>query len=277
MTHLTKVGNPNVFASLPFDQIDGVAGYYTHEDFLNIGANSAEFADATGIVLTTIAEGSYWGIEIAGAGAPIASKTTGVADHPGILLMSTGPTTPADGDAANIQVGPGAAAVQDDVILDNNGWYFSTVVRVVDLANCIAEWGLFGQAPVVPNGSAADVVAFAYDPEDALNVGDVMWFPQNNAAGTDLTDVFDNATVVASDWILLEIGVTDTEATYRLTTEDATETISLTQTQPIVGMRQGWTVEAVGAAEETLEVDLWHSRYLRRDALVGQGSDWLGA
>jgi len=74
----------------------------------------------------------------------------------------------------------------------------------------------------------------------------------------------------------LEIGLTDTHASFRVTTEDATQTVTIAGTVT-VALRPQYVVENVGAAEEVLDIDLFHMRYLRRDALVGTGSDWLGA
>ena len=272
---MAKSGAGNVFATLPFDQIDGVAGFYTHEDF-DGAALIADLVDATGVVVTVLGPYDWWGHEIAGAAVSNIDVPVSVADHVGIIRLNTGGTIPADGDAVALQYGGGAAALQDIYLPDDNGLYVATVIRIPDVSDTIFEFGLGGQTPAVPNSSVADTIALSFDPEDADNTADALFFAQANDAGTDVESILSDVVMVENDWVLLEIAATDTSASFRVTTEDATQTVTIAHTVT-VALRPYYVVEAVGAAEEFVDIDLFHLRYLRRDALVGTGSDWLGA
>lgn len=275
MSHLTRIGNPNVFATLPFDQIDGVAGGFYHDDFVQ-AITVADYVDATGGA-AQLSDQNWRGSEIA-ANAAVANSLVlpGVADHAGILQLQTGGTTPGDGDGVAIQFGAAIGSVQDTLVLDDNGVYIACVARILDVSDQNFEFGFIGQQPVEANASAADVVSAVFDPADAANVSDQLFFAQANVAGTD-TEVVGAGTYVESDWFLAEVGATDTSMNVRITTEDVTETLEIVATMPTVALRPVISTANIGAAEELLDVDLFHMRYLRRDSLVGQGSDWLGA
>ena len=267
----TRTGAANAFATLPFDKIDSVAGAFVHEDFEQ-AALLADLVDGTGV--TYNAGNTLWlGNEIAGAAVSNITVPVSVADHVGIIRLEAGSTIPADGDAAALQLGGSAVAVQDMYLPDDNGLYVAAVIRVPDVDAQKVEFGLIGQTPAAVNSSAADVVSFVWDPEDAANVGDEFFIAQVNAAGSDSETVLDNVNYVENDWVLLELVCTDTDATFRITTEDATQTVSIASA-PAVALRPVFSVENVGAAEEVLDIDVFHMRYLRRDK---DTADWLGA
>ena len=277
MSHLTRIGNPNVFATLPFDQIDGFAGGYLHDDFIQAAA-VADYVDAT-TGAAQLSDLAWRGNEIAAAAAVANSiLTVGVADHPGILQIQSGTSGgAADGDGAAIQLGAAIGSVQDTLVLDDNGVYIACVMRIPDVSDTQIEFGLLGQQPIEPNtGNSADLVVLTFDPGDADNTDDELWFAQNSVGGTD-TEVIGALAYVENDWVLLEIGVSDTSAEYRITTEDGTETLLKAITQPTVALRPVISETNIGASEEVLDIDLFHMRYLRRDSLTGQASDWLGA
>ena len=276
MSHLTRLGNPNVFASLPFDQIDGFAGAYMHDDFIT----AATLADTTRSGAVFSSEYLWWGAEI-GTNDEAANVLVipAEADHQGIIQLQTGAVSPADGDGISFQFGSSIIGIQDCLLLDDNGVYIASVLRIPDIDAQNVEFALIGQDPATfePNSGGQDnSVGFAWDPADANNVGDEFWFSQVNLAGTD-TEVVATLPYVQDDWCLLEIGATDTSASYRITTEDGTETTELIQSQPTVALRPYFASANIGANEELLEIDLFHMRFLRRDSLVGQGADWLGA
>ncbi len=267
----TRLGNPNVFATLPFDQIDGVAGGYLHEEFIQLLA-VADFTQ-TGAVL--FADLTWFGGEIgandAGAAGLVGTSAT---DHPGVLRLESGTTTPAAGDGVAIQLGQAIETVQEAIILDDNGIYIAAVMKQPNVL--IGDWslGLEGQAPEPFNASATDVVAIGSEPTDIT--GDVV-VGQVNGASTDVQKLSSIAPV-NSDWILAEIGATSTSAHMRITTEDATETVTPpSPTMPVVALRPVISTSvSTGTAEVFLDVDTFHLRYLRRDSIVGTGSDWLG-
>ena len=271
----TRLGAANVFASLPFDQIDGVAGFYVHEDFEG-AALLADLADGTGVVATVLGPHDWWGAEIAGAAVSNITIPVSVADHVGIIRLEVGATTPAAGDGASLQFGGGAVGVQDTYLPDDNGCYIATVIRIADVDATLAEFGFVGQTPEIGNASAVDTCGLVWAPNDSANVGDEFFIAQLNDAGSDTEVVLSSAAYVEGDWVLLEIALTNTGAAFRVTTEDVSETATIAGTIT-VAMRPAYSVSNIGSAEEYLDIDLFHMRYLRRDALVGTGSDWLGA
>jgi len=271
----TRLDNANVFASLPFDQIDGVAGFYVHEDFEGASALT-DLGDDTGVIATTLGRHNWWGTEIAGAAVSNITIPVSVADHLGIIRLEVGATTPQAGDGAALQFGSAAAAVQDMYLPDDNGCYIASVVRIADVDATVAEFGFVGQAPELGNASAVDTCGLVWAPNDAANTGDEFWIAQLNDGGVDVETVLTNVNYVESDWVLLEVALDSAGGSFRVTTEDATETVRIAGTIT-VAMRPAYSVSNVGAAEEFLDIDLFHMRYLRRDSLVGTGSDWLGA
>ncbi|KKM04876.1 hypothetical protein LCGC14_1759800 [marine sediment metagenome] len=271
MSHLTRVGNPNVFASLPFDQIDGIAGGYLHDDFIQLLA----VADVTQTGAAVFSDLTWFSGEIGGndAGAACLVGTAAV-DHPGVLRMESGTTTPAAGDGIDLQLGQSIESVQETLVLDDNGVYLAAIIKQPNVL--IGDWslGLEGQAPEPFNAGALDVVAIGSEPTDFT--GDVV-VAQVNGANTDV-ETLSSVSPVNEDWILAEIGVTSTSMVGRVTTEDVTETIEVIgATYPTVALRPCISTSvSTGTAEVFLDVDAFHMRYLRRDSLVGQGADWLG-
>jgi|SRR3990167_11244420 len=264
---------PSAFGALPFNKQDSIDAFALHDDFITAVA-VADLVDANGAMVQS--ELHWLGSEIAGAAVSNVTLTTSVADHPGILALNVGATSPADGDAAALQLGGLVDDNQDMFILDDHGIYLAAVLRIPDVDAQIVEFGLAGQAPAVPNSSAADIVSWVWDPEDAVNVGDELWIAQVNGAGTDVEDATSLA-YVQGDWVLLEIAADDTSATFRITTEDGSDTINIADpTMPVVGLRPVFSVENVGAAEEILEIDAFQLRYFRRNTPYGT-SGYLGA
>ena len=275
MSHLSRVGNPNIFATLPFDQIDGVAGAWLHDDFTS-AITVADFTQAGAALQSDL---NWWGEEIAANDCTAnALVLPGEVDHAGILQLQSGTDTPAADDGVSLQLGSSTAAVQDTLVLDTNGVYIAGVLRFPDVSDQDVEFGLIGQEPEGANAGATDVVAFAWDPADVANVGDEFFLAQVNAAGTD-TEVVSTLAYVENDWVLLEIGADTSEAQYRITTEDGSETmVDVSAAMPTVALRPVFsTTVATGTDEQLLDLDLFHMRYLRRSELTGNGSDWLGA
>lgn len=272
----TRLGNPNVFATLPFDQIDGVAGGFLHDDFIT-AATVADYVEATGGAAQP-SDLAWRGNEVAGNAAVANSLVLpGEVDHPGILQLQTGGTTPGDGDGVVIQLGADTGTTQDTLVLDTSGVYIATVIRILDLDAQATEFGMGGAQPAEANTSALDQIGLVHDPADVANVDDELFILQVNGAGTDVETV-GALKYVESDWVLLEIGATSTSVAARITTEDATETLeAASPTIPIVALRPMISTANIGSAEELLDVDLFHMRYLRRASIVGTGSDWLGA
>lgn len=265
----------SAFAPIPFDRHGHIGTIELHDDFVTAEA-VADLVDANGVAVRS--ELNWLGSEIAGAAVSNVTVSTAVASHPGILVLEAGSTSPADGDAAALQLGLGVDDFQDYFILDADGIYMAAVLEIPDVDAQKIEFGLIGQAPAAVNSSALDLVTWVWDPEDAANVGDEFFIAQVNGAGSDTEAVASLVPYVQSDWVLLEIAADSSSAAFRITTEDNTQTIVLdgsdSVTMPIVGLRPFFSVENVGSAEEVLPIDAFSLRYMRRDQLP---AGWLGA
>lgn len=269
MSKVNRVGSS--FATLPFDGIDSVRNFWFHDDMLGV----LDVADGDGFVTAQTGVGFYRIEESVGDSAPTVAAVAGVAGHPGIMRIATGATTAAAGDVAALTFGatvdPG---IDGDILLDGNGVYVATMIRIADVDAANVEFGLIGQAPAAPNSSALDLVSIVYEEAD---FGAGIFAAQINSNGTDVEEEFTLA-YVESDWVLLEIYATDEDAYFRLTTEDGSEVIHLAPAaMPLVALTPVWGVEAVGNAEEQLDIDLFHIRYSRPDEAANAGISWLGA
>ena len=269
----------SAMAPIPFDR-HGVPGTIEIVDeFLGLDETEVDLTSTAGVLVNTVTA-QWTGAELAGDSGASVEGIAGVADHPGIARLSTGATTAADGDLAALALGNQAAdaSADNDFVLDSNGLYIAAVLRIPDVDAQKVEFGLAGQALAAVNSSAADIVSFVWDPEDAANVADELFLVQVNGAGTDVEEAASLVPYVQSDWVLLEIAADSSSATFRITTEDNTQTIVLDGTDgavmPTVDLRPFISVEAVGAAEELVDIDVFVLRYIRRDALV---AGWLGA
>ncbi len=267
------------FAPTPFDKVDSVESVWLHDDFVTHG-EVTDLVDAAGVAVAS--ELQWQGSELAGGAAATTIMIAGENDHPGILELTTGGTIPADGDAAALSLGDQAGnEALGPLILDTNGVYVAAIVRIPDVSDTRVEFGLVGQTPAAVNSSVADAVNLVWDPEDAANVGDEMFIAQVNGAGTDVEKVHSLSTYVENDWVLLEIAADDTSATFRVTTEDNSQTLTIDGSDgvviPVVGVRPVFVVEAVGGAEEVLDIDAFHLRYLRRVPPYVVTDGYLGA
>lgn len=247
-------------APLPFDKHSSIDSFALRDHFLSTRALAA--ITTSGVLLSDLA----WTVtDVAGAATADVEVLASVANHPGIIRLNVGATTPADGDIVSMTL-----TNQDALILSDDSIYCATLLRVPDVSDSIVEFGLTA-IPAAPNSSAADVVSFVFDPEDADNVGDAFWFAQVNDGGVDLEVVLDGVSYVENDWVLLEISATDTGAYFRITTEDATQTAYISGTVT-VGLTPTYIVENVGAAEEFIEIDSFVLRGLvaeKIDNLLG--------
>lgn len=265
----------NAMAPIPFDR-HGVPGTIEIVDDFVTASTTADYTQ-TGAVQES--EFLWWGSEIGTNDATANGLVIpGEGDHPGILQLQTGATTPGDGDGVSLQLGNSTLAIQDSFVLDTNGVYVAAVLRVLDVDDQSVGFGLIGQTPAEANSSAADVIEWVWDPADVANVGDELWIAQVNGASTDVEAVVSDVAYVEGDWVLLEIAADTSSATFRITTEDGTETITIDSTDgvvmPTVALRPYFGTCNISTAENLLDIDLFVMRYIRRDALV---AGWLGA
>lgn len=245
----------SVFGALPFDKhVDPRTIAYV-ENFIGAGA----VADGDGDVI--IPGTKLFIDEGGGDSAPSVTKVSGVANHQGIVAVGTGATTAADGDIAAVTFGP---VQSTPLILDDNGLYAAVLLRIPDVSDTKVQFGFAADNDAAVNSSQDNFVGFVFDPEDTANVGDELFFLQSNKATVDEEQVFSLA-YVENDWVLLEIAATDAEAVLRITTEDGSEMLTTKNGVPTVAVGLGVVVEAVGAAEETVQIDTFVVR-----GLVGQ-------
>lgn len=253
------ISRRSVFAPLPFDKVDSVYSTVLTDEFTGTLAN----VDLDGLV--TVTSDLVWqGDEGGGDGAPNVAIVPSVVNHPGIIKLSTGATTPADGDICGLfrpqTMLPGA-----------DGIYIACIARIIDISDTKFAFGFAASATEAVNSSAANTVQIVFDPEDAADVGDVIALLQLNVGGTDLEVAFTNAPITENEWFLLELAWDSAGCNGRVTTDDGTESLALLGAGTTV-LKPGFLVEAVGAAEETVDVDKYTERYLRRTQ-----SDVVGA
>ncbi len=161
--------------------------------------------------------------------------------------------------------------LNDDVIkLDGSGVYLAAKLRIPDVDATKVFFGLTIDPNGAVNGSETDAVAFVWDPEDAANVGDAFFLYQVNVAGTD-SETVSTVSYVEDDWVKLELAADDSGATFRITTEDGTETVNITGAITAT-LTPAFKVENVGAAEEAIEIDSFVLRYFERTGTEGLGA-----
>lgn len=203
-----------------------------------------------------------------GAATADVEVLAGEAGNPGIIRLNVGAAvTPADGDIVSMVPG-----LNDDaILLDGSGIYLAAKLRVPDVSDTKVEFGLVADPAAAVNGSQLDAITFTFDPEDAANVGDAFWFAQVNDAGTDVETVLSDVSYVEDDWVKLELAADDSGATFRITTEDGTQTVNIAGTVT-VALTPVFKVENVGAAEEAIEIDSFVLRYFERTGTEGLGA-----
>jgi hypothetical protein len=267
MAKVNRVGRS--FSTLPFDGIDAVNNLWIHDDFIG----SIAVADiSTGTVVHT-AQGVWNAGEVGTLTGPgTLNQLVAEAGHMGILQLQT-----ADNASEEVALLLGAAAeteADDDFILDTNGLYVATILRIPDVDGQKVSFGLYGDI-ASPNAGTANQVAFVWDADDTANVGDELFLAQVNPASGSREEAF-SLKYVENDWVQLEIYATSSDAYFRMTTEDGSETIHLPGTMPTVGLRPGYVNEAEGSAVESLDIDAFHLRYSRVPQAANAGVSWLG-
>jgi hypothetical protein len=250
----------NAFAPVPFDKQGTIWGVTLVDEFINTNAN----ADLDGAI-AVVSQIPWVGDEGGGDSAPHVDLVAGVDGHPGIISLETGATTAADGDIAGL-------TLANTVLPGSDGIYMASLVRIPDISDTKVSFGLVATRTEAVNSSAANVAALVFDPEDAANVGDVMFFLQLNVGGVDVEAVFDTAVITENEWVLLELAVDNTGAVGRVTTDEGSQVQSVSGALT-TALLPGYLVEAVGAAEEVLEIDNFVFRYLRRRPI----SSYVGA
>lgn len=241
----------NAFAPFPFDKRGTYWGVELVDEFITTNAN----ADLDGAV-AVVSQIPWVGDEGGGDSAPSVALVTGVDGHPGIINLLTGATTAADGDIAGL-------TLANTVLPGADGIYMATLIRIPDIDATKVSFGLTATRTEAVNSSAANVAALVFDPEDAANVGDVMFFLQLNVGGTDVEAVFDTAVITENEWVLLELAVDNAGAVGRVTTDEGSQVKSVAGALT-TALLPGYLVEAVGAAEELISIDTFVFRYLRR-------------
>jgi len=257
----------SAMAPIPFDR-HGVPGTIELvDDFVSFGAD-VTITSTSGAVASDL----DWAAQAIAGDSGSASIIVAESDHQGIMLLECSASSTS---AVKLALGRAVAAESDEAFfLDTNGLYVAAVLRVPSVTVTTAAFGLTGVAAVgLPNASALDEIAWTYDPDDTA----AKWIAQVNGANTDVEQA-SAITYVANDWVLLEIAADTSGVTFRITTEDDTETITLnaadSSVEPVVAVRPYFGVGAsADATKGVINIDLFVLRYMRRQALV---SGWLG-
>ena len=252
----------NAMAPIAFDKVGDLDAVILRDHFI---ATRPLAAITTSGVLDS--EISWTVTDEAGAATADVEVLAGEAGNPGIIRLNVGATVPADGDLVSMVPGLN----DDSILLDGSGIYLAAKLRVPDVTNTKVQFGLTVDPAGVVNGSETDSVSFVFDPEDAANVGDAFWFAQVNDAGTDVETVLSDVSYVQDDWVKLELAADDSGATFRITTEDGTQTVNINATVTAT-LTPCFKVENVGAAEEAIEIDSFVLRYFERTGTEGLGA-----
>ena len=262
----------SAMAPIPFDR-HGVPGTIELvDDFVTFGADVV-LTSTTGAVQSDL----DWQSGALAVSSGLISIKVAESDHQGIVTLATVLPTSST-DCVRLNFGRAAAGETDEAFfLDTNGLYIATILRIPSVTATDVSFGLMGVATTgateLPSGSSLDYVGWTYDNTDTATT----WIAQVNGAGTDVEQAA-ALTYVANDWVLLEIAADTSGVTFRITTEDDTETITLNSAdgsvEPVVALRPAYVVSpgADGAAG-TIDIDLFVLRYIRRQSLV---SAWLG-
>ncbi len=259
----------SAMAPIPFDR-HGVPGTIELvDDFVTLGADVA--VTSTG---AAVASDLDWfaSTELANDAGTVAI-VVGESDHQGILSLTVDPSSTA---VISLKLGRAIITEADEAFfLDTNGLYIATVMRVGSVTATEVGFGLaaYDTAQSLPNSGDTNVIHWVMDPSDTATT----WIAQVNGASTTVEKAA-SLTYVANDWVLLEIAADTSGVTFRITTEDDTETLTINtvdaSTGPIVALRPEYIVSAdVDGGSGVINIDTFALRYIRRQALVGS---WLG-
>ena len=252
----------SAMAPIPFDR-HGVPGTIElNDDFVCFGAD-VTITSTSGAVASDL----DWAAQAIAADSGSASIIVGESDHQGIMLLECSASSTS---AVKLALGRAVAAEGDEAFfLDTNGLYVAAVMQIPSATATTTSFGLTGVAAVgLPNASALDEISWTYDPDDTATT----WIAQVNGAGTDVESAA-ALTYVAGDWVLLEIAADTSGVTFRITSEDDTETITLnsadSSVEPVVALRPFFGVGAsADAAKGVINIDCFALRYMRRQALT---------
>lgn len=245
----------NAFSPIAFDKVGDLDAVVLRDSF--ICAKPLAAITTSGALVSDIPWTVTDEVGAATADVEVLASTAG---NQGVIRLNVGATVPAAGDLVSLVPG-----LNDDaILLDGSGIYLGAVLKITDVSDTKVQFGLTVDPAGVVNGSETDSVSFVFDPADAANVGDAFFFAQINAAGTDVEEVLDDVSYVEGDWVKLELAADDSGATFRITTEDGTQTVNVAGIVT-AALTPCFKVENVGAAEESIEIDTFVLRYFVRD------------
>ncbi len=259
----------SAMAPIPFDKHGAPGTIELVDDFVLFGADVT--VTSSGVA---VASDLDWISDAGTADSGTVAIVVAESDHQGIVNITTTSTTPSASVGIAPRLGTAVDGETDEAFfLDTNGLYIATVLRVASVTATEVSFGLGTALSLIPNVSVADEIVWTYDPSDTATT----WIAQVNGAGTDVEQAA-ALTYVANDWVLLEIAADTSGVTFRITTEDDTETITLNSAdasvEPVVALRPMFLVSPdVDATLGKIDVDLFVLRYIRRQALV---TGWLG-
>ncbi len=198
----------------------------------------------TGGVATTLVGELGWTLVDLQDGAPVVTHGAGEVNHPGIINVTSGNTTPQAGDGFILQT-----VDTDPFILTSSskGIYAAAIVRFpTDLTAKVFRFGLRDDATAVIPSSG---VWFDFDQTVAAGIWQVG-VTKATVGGLTAT----TAAVVAATWYKIELVADDTECQFYI---DGVLVGSETTAAniPVVGLFPAFTGETDGASEEHFDID----------------------
>lgn len=229
---------PSALSHPAFDAVDDFGKIVSlTDDFIAGDLTGDDTATGLGLLGWTVTD-------VAGDGDSDVEPVAGTDNHPGVIQLNTGPTSPATGDEASLFL----QALDPFILPDSDevGLYVAAVVSLPSVADVEAYFGLFDAADAAGRGVNSVCAEFdaSADAEWNLVVVD----------GSSATAVASTVTVAASTWYKLEIVATEGEAFLYINGEYAAHTTS-TDIPDSEGLTVGFKVATEADAEKSIQID----------------------
>jgi hypothetical protein len=253
-----SISKSSAFSPPPFDELQSLDFVVLRDDFIG-GTASDDTVDTGGDL------GSWLVTDVAGAAdsdVDFISTAATVQNHPGVISLNTGPTTPTAADEASLSLLNLDAFVLPDG--EDNAIYFGAIVRFPSVASIEAAVGLFDAANAA--GRGVNSVHFELDiSNDPAFQGVVV--DGSTAVVVDLLE-----TVAVDTWYVLEFAAHEDEVQFRVKggTYDGRiyRTTDATGIPDDEGLGPVFKVTTETSAEKSMLIDAVMIR-ARREAISG--------
>lgn len=204
---------PSALAHPAFDAVADFRKYVIlTDDFVAgdvVGDDTATGLGRLGWLVTDVAGSADSDLEII-------STASVVQNHPGVVQLNTGPTTPASGDEASLGLQNTDAIILNDATQEHT--YVAAIVRFPSVDNIEFNFGLFDAADAAGRGVNSVSVEFDDSADQEFNLVVVD--------GSSATAVATTTTVAADTWYLLELAAHEDEVQLWIDGEFAASTNS---------------------------------------------------